>query len=194
MGTLLKLQREISSSYMMEYFLEFLGDITFPLIRLLCQVQNDLQYIKEDLGAVEKRRIQLCHARERCSVKLKMLSDDPLGIRSRTSSKDRSMSGLVCNSCNTQGGVTSMNFPFKKDEGKAQANPLAAKSKEASLNELTSHNTSHSGSAVIRKKRVHAQVSKRGLIGKPLYANKLPTFYHMIVIDNKIYLCFNCLY
>lgn len=109
---------------------------------------------------MERRRIQLCHARERCSVKLKMLSDDPLGIRSRTSSMDRSMPGVVCNSCSPQRGVTSMNFPLMKDEGKAQANPLVTKSKEASLNDLTSHHTTQSGSSVMRKKRVHAQVSK----------------------------------
>lgn len=130
----------------------------FPLIRLLCQVQNDLQYIKVDLNAVERHRIELYHARERCSVKLKMLSHDPLEIRSCTSSMDRSISGLVCNSSNAQGGITSVNFQYTKDEGKAQVNPLGTQSNEASFSGPTSQHLSQSGLAVMRKKRIHAQV------------------------------------
>ncbi|KAL8506811.1 hypothetical protein ACS0TY_017630 [Phlomoides rotata] len=141
----------------MQILLDFLYFLRKQKDNALNEVQNDLQYIKEDLNSVERHRIQLCQAKQRCSVKLKMLFDDPLGIRSRTSSMDRSMSGLACNSSSVQEGVTSMKFPFKKDEGKAQAKPLATKSKEASLNDLTS---SQSGSAVIRKKRVHAQFNE----------------------------------
>lgn len=42
----------------------------------LLQIQNDLQYIKEDINAVERHRIELHRARERCSVKLRMIADD----------------------------------------------------------------------------------------------------------------------
>lgn len=133
-------------------------------------MQNDLVYVKEDLGAVERRRIELYRARERCSVKLK-ISDDPVGMRSRTSSIDRNISGLACNSFNAQGGMTSVNFQYKKDERKVHVNPLGTQTKDTSFSGPTSQHISQSGMAVTRKKRVHAQVSK-GLIGKPLSANK----------------------
>lgn len=127
------------------------------------KVQSDLQYIKEDLNSVERHRIELYQARERCSVKLKMLSasGDPLGIRSRTSSRpmDRNVPVPVSNSYNIRGGITSMNFQYKKDEGKTQVNIPRTQSKEAALNEPTSQHMSPSCLAITRKKRVHAQVS-----------------------------------
>ncbi|XP_020551942.1 E3 ubiquitin-protein ligase COP1-like isoform X3 [Sesamum indicum] len=121
------------------------------------QVQNDLHYIKEDLNAVERHRIELYRARDRCSVKLQMLSDDPVGMRSRSSSMDKNISGVLCNSCSIQGGVNSANFQYKKDEGNVQVNPLGTQSKDASLSGPTSQHISQSGLAVVRKKRVHAQ-------------------------------------
>jgi E3 ubiquitin-protein ligase RFWD2 len=41
------------------------------------QIQTDLQYIKEDINAVERQRIELCRAKDRCSLKLRMFADDP---------------------------------------------------------------------------------------------------------------------
>lgn len=119
-------------------------------------MQNDLQYIKEDLNAVERHRIELYRARDRCSVKLKMLSDSPMGMRSHTST-DRSFSGLACNSCTAQGGVA-LNSQYKKDEGKVQLNPIATLSKDSSFSGPTSQHVNQSGLSVTRKKRVHAQV------------------------------------
>ncbi|XP_042059964.1 E3 ubiquitin-protein ligase COP1-like isoform X2 [Salvia splendens] len=134
----------------------------FLLILHICKVQSDLQYIKEDLNSVERHRIELYQARERCSVKLKILSSDPLGIRSRTSSRpmDRNMSGPVSNSYNIR-GITSMNFQYTKDEAKAQVNNIPrTQSKEAAPSEPTSQHKSQSGLAVMRKKRVHAQFNE----------------------------------
>ncbi|KAL0301761.1 UNVERIFIED_CONTAM: E3 ubiquitin-protein ligase COP1 [Sesamum radiatum] len=86
-----------------------------------------------------------------------MLSDDTVGMRSRSSSMDKNISGVVCNSCNIQGGVNSANFHYKKDEGNVQVNPHVTHSKDASLSGPTSQHISQSGLAVVRKKRVHAQ-------------------------------------
>lgn len=136
-------------------------DMMYLLILLICKVQSDLQYIKEDLSAVERHRMELYQARERCSVKLKMLSGDPLRIRSRASSRqmDRNIPGLVSNSYNIRGGITCMNSQYKKNEGKAQVNIPRTQSKEVAPSEPTSQHLSQSGLAVMRKKRVHAQVS-----------------------------------
>ncbi|KAI3465606.1 hypothetical protein Pfo_022269 [Paulownia fortunei] len=144
----------------MQILLDFLHCLRKQKVNELNEVQNDLLYIKGDLNAVERHRIELYRARERCSVKLKMLSDDPVGMRSRTSSMDRNISGLVCNSCNAQGGITSVNFQYKKDEGKVQVNPLGTQSKGASFSGPTSQLISQSGLAVTRKKRVHAQFNE----------------------------------
>ncbi|XP_057784867.1 E3 ubiquitin-protein ligase COP1-like [Salvia miltiorrhiza] len=146
----------------MQILLDFLHCLRKQKVNELNEVQSDLQYIKEDLNAVERHRIELYQAKERCSVKLKMVSGDPLGIRSRTSSRpmDRNIPGLVSNSYNIR-GITSMNFQYKKDEGRAQVNIPRTQSKEAAaLNEPTSQHMSQSGLAVMRKKRVHAQFNE----------------------------------
>ncbi|KAG8364556.1 hypothetical protein BUALT_Bualt18G0009400 [Buddleja alternifolia] len=141
----------------MQILLDFLHCLRKQKVNELNEVQNDIQYIKEDLNAVERHRIELYRARDRCSVKLRMVSDDPMGMRSRSSSMDRNISGLVCNSCNAQGGISSGSFPYKKEEGKVQVKPLGTLSKDSSFSGPTSQNISQSGLAVIRKKRVHAQ-------------------------------------
>ncbi|KAL0311267.1 UNVERIFIED_CONTAM: E3 ubiquitin-protein ligase COP1 [Sesamum angustifolium] len=141
----------------MQILLDFLHCLRKQKVNELNEVQNDLHYIKEDLNAVERHRIELYRARDRCSVKLQMLSDDTVGMRSRSSSMDKSISGVVCNSCNIQGGVNSANFHYKKDEGNVQVNPHVTHSKDASLSGPTSQHISQSGLAVVRKKRVHAQ-------------------------------------
>lgn len=145
----------------MKCLLDIDVDMMFSRIVLICKVQSDLQYIKGDLNAVERHRIELYQARERCSVKLKMLSD-PLGIRSHTSSRpmDRNISSHVYNSYNIKGGITSMNLQYKKDEGKARVNIPQTQSKEAALNEPTSQNISQSGLAVMRKKRILGQFNE----------------------------------
>ncbi|XP_011085494.1 E3 ubiquitin-protein ligase COP1-like isoform X4 [Sesamum indicum] len=141
----------------MQILLDFLHCLRKQKVNELNEVQNDLHYIKEDLNAVERHRIELYRARDRCSVKLQMLSDDPVGMRSRSSSMDKNISGVLCNSCSIQGGVNSANFQYKKDEGNVQVNPLGTQSKDASLSGPTSQHISQSGLAVVRKKRVHAQ-------------------------------------
>ncbi|MFS8025821.1 putative transcription factor C2H2 family [Helianthus anomalus] len=55
---------------------EFLHCLRRQKLEELNEIQNDLQYIKEDINAVERHRIELHRARERCSVKLRMISDD----------------------------------------------------------------------------------------------------------------------
>lgn len=134
-------------------------DVSF--LFLICKVQSNLEYIKKDLNAVERHRIQLYQARERCSVKLKKSSDDPLIIKPRTSSwpMDRNISGLGRNSYNIKRGITPVNSQYKKNEGKAQVKIPATQSKETALNEPSSQDMGQSGLAVMRKKRVHAQVS-----------------------------------
>lgn len=130
-------------------------------MKLFCcflQIQNDLQYVKEDINAVERYRIDLYRARDRYSVKLQMLSDECLVTRSQSSSIDRTSSGLACSSRSVHGGLAAGNFQYKKGDSKPQFGSLGPQKKNASLSALNSQHMSQSGLAVVRKKRVHAQV------------------------------------
>ncbi|KAL7142305.1 hypothetical protein ABFS83_08G115200 [Erythranthe nasuta] len=142
----------------MQILLDFLHCLRKQKANELNEVQNDLVYVKEDLNAVERRRIELYRARERYSVKLKA-SDDPVRMRSRTSSMERIV-GPACNSCTTKGGMTSVNIQYKKNEGKVHINPLGTQIKDSTFSGPTSQQISQSGMAVTRKKRVHAQFNE----------------------------------
>lgn len=94
-------------------------------------------------------------------MKLRMLADDPTATKSWTSSifkNNHNNSGLSSSSRNAQGGMGFGNFQSKKADGKAQVSTLAPKRKDT-ISGLGSENMSQSGLAVVRKKRVHAQVS-----------------------------------
>ncbi|XP_073123049.1 E3 ubiquitin-protein ligase COP1-like isoform X1 [Henckelia pumila] len=141
----------------MQFLLDFLHCLRKQKVSELNEVQHDLQYIKEDINAVERHRIELYRARDRYSGNLQMISYEPMGTRSQSSLVDRNTSGIVINSCDAKGVITSVNFKNKKEEKKAQVNPLGTQSKDASFSGPTSQHISQSGLAVLRKKRVHAQ-------------------------------------
>ncbi|PQQ13834.1 E3 ubiquitin-protein ligase COP1 [Prunus yedoensis var. nudiflora] len=114
----------------------------------LQQVQTHLQFIKEDIGAVERRRMDLYRARDRYSVKLRMLGgDDSIsGARkSWPSSIDNNTSSL-----SGRAGMSSWNLQSKKLDG------WGLQKKDA-LSASDSQYMTQSGLAVARKKRVHAQ-------------------------------------
>lgn len=112
-------------------------------------MQTHLQFIKEDIGAVERRRMDLYRARDRYSVKLRMLGgDDSIsGARkSWPSSIDNNTSSL-----SGRAGMSSWNLQSKKLDG------WGLQKKDA-LSASDSQYMTQSGLAVARKKRVHAQV------------------------------------
>ncbi|GFQ04797.1 E3 ubiquitin-protein ligase cop1 [Phtheirospermum japonicum] len=154
-----KLEQDEAEKHL-QILLDFLNRLKKQKSDDLNEVQNDLLYIKEDLSAAERHRMALYHARERCSLKLKLVSDDPIGRRSHTSSMDRNISGLVYNPYNAQREVASVNYQYKKDVGRVQVNPVGIQSKDAPFSGPTSQHTSQSGSSVVRKKRVHAQFNE----------------------------------
>ncbi|CAN1843394.1 E3 ubiquitin-protein ligase COP1 [Linum perenne] len=61
----------------MQVLLDFLHYLRKQKVDELNEIRTDLQYIKEDIDAVERHRIELYRARDRYSVKLRML-DDPM--------------------------------------------------------------------------------------------------------------------
>ncbi|CAI9090149.1 OLC1v1024854C1 [Oldenlandia corymbosa var. corymbosa] len=140
----------------MQILLDFLSILRKQKVDELNEIQSDLQYIKEDINSVERHRIDLYRARDRFSLKLQMLSDDRLGMRSQSSSIERTSSGLLSSSRSAQ-GVTTGSFQQKKGDLKAQFGSLAQQRKDGSLSGQNTHSMSQSGLAVVRKKRVLSQ-------------------------------------
>ncbi|XP_043689265.1 E3 ubiquitin-protein ligase COP1-like [Telopea speciosissima] len=142
----------------MQILLDFLNSLRKQKLEELNEVQNDLQYIKEDISAVERHRIELYRATERYSVKLRMLHDDPMATKAWPSSMDKHGSGLVSSARSAQGGMSSGNFQNKKTDVKAQVSSQGLQRKDAFISASDPQNVvTHSGLAVARKRRVHAQ-------------------------------------
>ncbi|KAK3033297.1 hypothetical protein RJ639_033228, partial [Escallonia herrerae] len=123
-----------------------------------------LPFIKDDINAVERHRIELYWARDRYPVKLRMLGNNPTAaaMGSWSLSTDENNSGLVTKYHNAYGEMTSGNFRYKKFDGKAQVGPLGPQRKDAQSG-LTSQHMSQSGLDVVRKKRVHSQITNAKL-------------------------------
>lgn len=118
-------------------------------------MQTDLQYIKEDINAVERHRIDLYRARDRYSVKLRMLGDDP-STRSAWP-LEKNQHGFNSNPLSIRGGNPLGNFQNKKVEGKAQGSSHGMSKKDA-VSGSDSQSLNQSTVSMARKKRIHAQV------------------------------------
>ncbi|KAG2327779.1 hypothetical protein Bca4012_036801 [Brassica carinata] len=138
----------------MQILLDFLHCLRKQKVDELNEVQTDLQYIKEDINAVERHRIDLYRARDRYSVKLRMLGDDP-STRSAWP-LDKNHSGFNSNSLSIRGGNPLGNFQNKKVEGKAQGSSHGMSKKDAQSGS-DSQSLNQSTVSMARKKRIHAQ-------------------------------------
>ncbi|XP_021897973.1 E3 ubiquitin-protein ligase COP1-like, partial [Carica papaya] len=143
----------------MQILLDFLHCLRKQKVDELNEVQNDLQYIKEDISVVERHRIELYRARDRYSVKLRMLGDDsstrkqwPLPLL------DKSSSGLISGSLNARGGMSAGSYQNKKLEGRGQlSSDSHGMQRKNTLSGSDSQCFNQSTLSVARKKRVHAQ-------------------------------------
>ncbi|CAA7049467.1 unnamed protein product [Microthlaspi erraticum] len=138
----------------MQILLDFLHCLRKQKVDELNEVQTDLQYIKEDINAVERHRIDLYRARDRYSVKLRMLGDDPTTRNAWQLEKNQS--GFNSNSVSMRGGNSLGSFQNKKVEGKAQGSSHGLPKKDA-LSGSDSQSLNQSTVSMARKKRIHAQ-------------------------------------
>ncbi|KAL5578736.1 hypothetical protein UlMin_011178 [Ulmus minor] len=90
----------------MQIMLSFLHCLRRLKLQELNEEKSDLQYIKEDINAVERRRIELNREKERFSARMRMLVDDPI---------------LTKSSAQVQAG--SGNLQNTMSDAKGQANP-----------------------------------------------------------------------
>ncbi|XP_043692045.1 E3 ubiquitin-protein ligase COP1-like [Telopea speciosissima] len=141
----------------MKILLDFLNCLRKQKLEELNEVQNDLQYIKEDISAVERHRVELYRTRERYSVQLRMLNDDTMATKAWSSSMDKHGSGFISSAHNAQGRMGSGNFQDKKADVKAPLSSQGLQRKDAFSGSDLQNVVTHSGLAVARKRRVHAQ-------------------------------------
>ncbi|KAG1327072.1 E3 ubiquitin-protein ligase COP1 [Cocos nucifera] len=144
----------------MQILLDFLHCLRKQKMDELNEVQTDLQYIKEDINAVERHRIELYRARERYSVKLRMLSDDAVATKLWPSTVDKHNSILVSSARSSVIGMCTGNFQGKKVDMKAQVSHQVNQRKEAFNGSDSQHFLTQSGLAIARKKRVHIQFNE----------------------------------
>ncbi|KAL2926855.1 E3 ubiquitin-protein ligase COP1 [Bienertia sinuspersici] len=138
----------------MQILLDFLHCLRKQKVDELNEIQTDLQYVKEDITAVERHRVELYRAKDRYSVKLRMLGDDP-APKIWPSTADRSSGGVSSGSHSSLGGLAAGGFQNKKMDGKAQGSH--GPPRKDALSGLDSQYISQSGLAVMRKKRIHVQ-------------------------------------
>ncbi|CAA6670528.1 unnamed protein product [Spirodela intermedia] len=126
----------------MQILLDFLYCLRKQKIEELNEVQTDLQYIKEDINAVERHRIELYRARERYSVKLRMVME-PVPAKLQTSTMDKNTNPLN-----------------KRTEMKSQGSSQGHQRKEFPTGSDVHQSPSQSGVAVAGKRRVHQQFNE----------------------------------
>ncbi|CAI8586524.1 unnamed protein product [Vicia faba] len=114
----------------MQILLDFLHCLRKQKVDELKEVQTDLQFIKEDIGAVEKHRMDLYRARD---------------------------SGLASSPLNLRGGLSSGSHT-KKNDGKSQISSHGhGIQRRDPISGSDSQYINQSGLALVRKKRVHTQ-------------------------------------
>lgn len=142
----------------MQILLDFLHCLRKQKLDELNEVQTDLRYIKEDVLAVEKHRLELYRARERYSVKLRMLLDDPVASKLWPSTIDRHNNVLVSSARSPHEGACSGLFQGKKIDLKAQGSYPTQPRKDAGSDSQLS--LTQTGLIVARKRRIHAQFNE----------------------------------
>ncbi|KAK4398904.1 E3 ubiquitin-protein ligase COP1 [Sesamum angolense] len=126
---------------------------------LLNKIQSDLQYMKEDINAVERRRIELYRRRDRYSAKLRKLVSDPCSQSALPSLNDKYVGPMVSRNGITQGQVcmsSSGGSQNRKVDAKSSANHFIPRKDSHSGSDT--QNLTQSGLALARKRRVQAQV------------------------------------
>lgn len=102
--------------------------------------------------------MDLYRARERYSLKLRTVGEDSSARKPWHSLIDKQSSGPISSPLNLRGGMSSGNLQIKKLDGRGQVNSSGLQKKD-SMSGSDSQYINQSGLAVVRKKRVHAQVS-----------------------------------
>ncbi|CAL9107919.1 unnamed protein product [Musa acuminata var. zebrina] len=143
----------------MQILLDFLHSLRKKKLEELNEVQTDMQFIKDDINAVEKHRTELYRVRERYSVKLRMLFDDPIPTKLWSPTADQHNSILISNSRNSRSSLVrtgSDNLQIRSNDVTAQLNHQEHQRKDAFSGSETS-SLIQSGRVIARKRKIQAQ-------------------------------------
>ncbi|KAI5672966.1 hypothetical protein M9H77_13330 [Catharanthus roseus] len=142
----------------LQIMLDFLHCLRRQKLEELNEIKTDLQFIKEDINAVEKRRVEFCRARDRYFSNLKMLTGDPSAKMAWPSLIEKGDVVVTDHAPSPQGQIrlSSSTSKYRRTDGRTPVSSEVGQRNDANSG-LDSQQQSQSGQAVARKKRVHAQ-------------------------------------
>ncbi|XP_022955102.1 E3 ubiquitin-protein ligase COP1-like [Cucurbita moschata] len=143
----------------MQILLGFLYYLRKQKLEELNEIQADLHYIKEDISSVEKQRLELYRSKERYSGKMKMLVDDTVSTKSRSSLIDKNGNGANCGPQRSQGWMSSGNSPNARADAKTHVGSQGPLRKDAHCSSDL-HSVAQSGLGIANKRRVHTQFNE----------------------------------
>nr|UQE85541.1 E3-ubiquitin ligase [Bacopa monnieri] len=152
----IKMEQEEAETNL-QIMLDFLHCLKKKKLDELNEIQADLQYIKEDIHAVERRRIELYRRRDRYSAKMRMLADDPSSKTAWPSLIGKSNGMTVSRTAVSvgHGRLSSGGSENRKGDAKSSASYLTVRKDVHGGTET--QNPTQSGLALARKRRVHSQ-------------------------------------
>ncbi|XP_073138412.1 E3 ubiquitin-protein ligase COP1-like [Henckelia pumila] len=144
----------------LQILLDFLQYLKKKKLDELNEVLSDLQYIKEDIHAVERRRIEMYRRRDRYSTKMRMLVDEPASKTVWPSLIDKHGGSTVSRTATAPGLclVSPGGSQNRKTDSKSSACHLIPR--KDSFGGSDNQNLNQSGLALARKRRVHAQFNE----------------------------------
>ncbi|XP_051192560.1 E3 ubiquitin-protein ligase COP1 [Lolium perenne] len=144
----------------MQILLVFLHCLRKQKLDELNEIQTDLQYIKDDISSVERHRLDLYRTKERYSMKLRMLLDEPAASKMWPSPMDRPSSPFLPNSraplnASSPGGLNN-----RKHDLRAQVSQQGYQRRDALVCPDPPNPPIQSGNVIARKRRVQAQFNE----------------------------------
>ncbi|KAL6633462.1 hypothetical protein ACP70R_026133 [Stipagrostis hirtigluma subsp. patula] len=144
----------------MQILLVFLHCLRKQKLEELNEIQTDLQYIKEDISAVERHRLELYRTKERYSMKLRMLLDDPAAPKMWSSPVDKANSLFLPNSRAPLSASCPGSLQNKKLDLKAQVSHQGFQRRDALTCSDRPSSPIQSGNVMARKRRVQQQFNE----------------------------------
>ncbi|KAL3355112.1 hypothetical protein AABB24_019287 [Solanum stoloniferum] len=155
----IKMEQEEAETNL-QILLEFLQCLKKQKVEELNEIQNDLQYIKEDINAVERRRIELYRTRGRYSAKMRTLVDDSSAMTVRPPLRDKGIGAIVSSPINLQEQGRAGTSQTRNTDTRAPRNPQIVQRKDDNQGGSDSQDPNQPGKSLARKRRVHAQFNE----------------------------------
>ncbi|XP_057859829.1 E3 ubiquitin-protein ligase COP1 [Cryptomeria japonica] len=151
-----KLEQEEAETNI-EILLDFLQRLKQHKREVLNEIQADLQYIKEDISIVEKRRLELSRARERYTMKLRMILDNSTATSLGHPAPDNANIISAASFHSGHGSLTSGKLQLKSSEINVQSSSQDRPKRSSLCGSDSQVLPIPSGVTIARKRRVFAQ-------------------------------------